>query len=213
MYVIRTCVYTLQLCACCMLMLLCSVFVVLDAVAPDDHHVMQNGVMYAVVNKKRKPTSTDGKTDMLIPTDEKRGTSTSTEGIRDTPTSTEGIRDTPTSTEGIKDTPTSTEGIRDTSTSTEGIRDTPTSTEGIRDTPTSTEGIRGTPTSTNRGMCSSKPSGYNGYEEIDVDFTLAKKKGGHHVTSSAELVLMSGCNDKGGSEGTMVSLYVCTYVC
>ena len=163
MYVVRTCVYTLHLCACCMLMLLCSVFVVLDAVAPDDHHVMQNGVMYAVVNKKRKPTSTDGKTDMLIPTDEKRGT--------------------------------------------------PTSTEGIRDTPTSTEGIRDTPTSTNRGMCSSKPSGYNGYEEIDVDFTLAKKKGGHHVTSSAGLVLMSGCNDKGGSEGTMVSLYVCTYVC
>ena len=153
MYVIRTCVYTLQLCACCMLMLLCSVFVVLDAVAPDDHHVMQNGVMYAVVNKKRKPTSTDGKTDMLIPTDEKRGTSTSTEGIRDTPTS------------------------------------------------------------TNRRMCSSKPSGYNGYEEIDVDFTLAKKKGGHHVTSSAGLVLMSGCNDKGGSEGTMVSLYVRMYVC
>ena len=204
-------VYTLQLFACCMLVLSCSVSVVFDAVAPDDHHVMQNGVMYAVVNKKRKPTSTYGKTDMPVPTDEKRGTPTSTEGIRDTPTSTERIRDTPTSTEGIRDTPTSTEGIRDTPTSTEGIRDTPTSTEGIRDTPTSTEGIRDTPTSTNRGVCSSKPSGYDGYEEIDMDFALAKKKGGHHVTSSAGLVLRSGCNDEGGSEGTMVSTYVRMY--
>ena len=42
-----------------------------------------------------------------------------------------------------------------------------------------------------------------------MDFALAKKRGGHHVTSSAGLVLRSVCNDEGGSEGMMVSTYVC----
>ena len=44
-----------------------------------------------------------------------------------------------------------------------------------------------------------------------MNFALAKKKGGHHVTSSAGLVLTSGCNDEGGSEGTMVFTYVHMY--
>ena len=110
----------------------CPFVVVFENVAPDDHHVMQNGVMYAVVNKKRKPTSTDGK------------------------------------------------------------GDTPTSTDGKRDTPTSTDGKRDTPTSTNGAVCNSRPSGYDGYEEIDVDLAMAKKKGGHLVASSVELVC-SGC--------------------
>ena len=126
----------------CMCAFVCPSVVVFENVAPDDHHVMQNGVMYAVVNKKRKPTSTDGK--------------------------------------------------GDTTTSTDGKRDTPTSTDGKRDTPTSTDGKRDTPTSTNGAVCNSRPSGYDGYEEIDVDLAMAKKKGGHLVASSVELVC-SGC--------------------
>ena len=106
--------------------LFASHVIVFGAVAPDDHHVMQNGVMYAVVNKKRKPASTDGKRDTTILAD------------------------------------------------------------GKRKMPASTDGKRDTPTSTNTGTCnSSKPSGYDGYEEIEVDFAMARTKDSHHVSSSA----------------------------
>lgn len=109
-----------------------------EAVAPDHLHVMQNGVMYAIVNKDRKPTSTDGK--------------------------------------------------KDTHTSPDGKRDTPTSPDGKRDTPTSPDGRKSTPTSTEGRVSHSRPSGNDGYEEIDIDFAMAKKKASHLVANSAWLV-------------------------
>lgn len=135
-----------------MCVLVCLSVTVFKDIAPDDHHVMQNGVMYAVVNKKRKPTSTDGKRDTTITTDGKRDTTIATDGKRDTTNPTDGKRDTPTSTDGKRDTATSTDG----------------------------------------GVCSSRPSGYDGYKEIDVNLAMDRKKGGHLVASSAELVC-SGC--------------------
>lgn len=126
---------------CFYLWLYLYVFVVLvfEDVAPDDLHVMKNGVMYAIVNKNKTVNSTDGKSG----------------------------------------TPTSPDGRRDTHTSPDGRRDTPTSPDGRRDTPTSPEG---------RVSKSRRSGGNDGYEEVDIDFVMAKQKGSHLVASNARLV-------------------------